>query len=507
MIEVFKRIKKLFLSDKIYSTKLISAFIIAQPIIDILTFFMKEYFGLNVTLGILIRALFLVYIILYMFFKDEKHKKNNYIYIFSLGIFFVMNIVINYIFKDSYSFSNEIKNIIKIVYFPLTLLFFIRYNQNSDKENKLSIKIFCINALIISGAMILSKLTGTQLCSYGQTLNCAKGSSGWFYSANELGSLLIVLFAVVLYEFYKSNFSFNNMIVIILLIYTILTIGTKASFLGFVLILVATLVFYIVKIVFKRKEHNKRAILMSLVLVLMSYLLIPSMPVCYNNYKLFLNYDIYCKVPVEVTRKPEKEESSNNQTSDNTIVDNSEQNGNDKPNDSKPNVSKPSKDDVEINYENIKNEAEKEYANVDNISKEETEEIVLNGRDDYLRVNSKIFNESSTLRKIFGIGYQNHKYKDTIINHIVERDYHDLLFQYGYLGFVLVLVPLFYLMISVLLSFLRKPKKILEEKNLILISIAICLAGAFISGHTLFAPAVSIYISYLLGVLFVQPKE
>lgn len=496
MIEVLNKIKKFFLNDKFYCTKLISAFIISQPIIDVLTFFMKEKFELNMTIGILIRALFLVYITMYMFFKDNKHKRSNYIYIFSLGICFLINIVINYIFKDSYSFSNEIKNIIKIIYFPLTLLFFIRYNQNSNKEDKLSTKILCINALIISGAMILSKLTGTQICSYGQTLNCARGSSGWFYSANELGSLLIVLFAVVLYELYNSNFSFNNMIITLLLIYTILTIGTKASYLGFALILIASLLFYIVKLFFKRKEHNKRAILMSLILILMSYLLTPSLPVCYNNYKLFLNYNIYCKVPVEITEKDE----NNNEIPDNIggdKEDNSSQNSNDKP----------VKDDIENKYEEIKNEAEKEYENNNNISKDEAEEIVLNGRDDYLRINSKIFNESSILRKMFGIGYQNHKYNDEVINHIVERDYHDLLFQYGYLGFVLMLMPLFYLMISVLLNIIRKPKKILEDKNLILISIAICLAGAYISGHTLFAPAVSIYISYLLGILFVQIKE
>ena len=64
--------------EKIYTKKIISIIIVLQPIIDILTFFMKEYANMDVTVGVVIRTLFLLYALIYIIFSEKitKNKKN-----------------------------------------------------------------------------------------------------------------------------------------------------------------------------------------------------------------------------------------------------------------------------------------------------------------------------------------------------------------------------------------------------------------------------------------------
>ena len=57
--------------EKIYTKKIISIIIVLQPIIDILTFFMKEYANMDVTVGVVIRTLFLLYALIYIIFSEK----------------------------------------------------------------------------------------------------------------------------------------------------------------------------------------------------------------------------------------------------------------------------------------------------------------------------------------------------------------------------------------------------------------------------------------------------
>ena len=84
------------------------------------------------------------------------------------------------------------------------------YNEKS--KEKLSYKILIINGLIISSSILIAKLTGSEVCTYGDSINCIEGYSGWFYSANELGVILVLLFGVTLYDFYKTNDCHNTCI-------------------------------------------------------------------------------------------------------------------------------------------------------------------------------------------------------------------------------------------------------------------------------------------------------
>ena len=53
---------------------------------------------------------------------------------------------------------------------------------------------------------------------------------------------------------------------------------------------------------------------------------------------------------------------------------------------------------------------------------------------------------------------------------------------------------------KIVIFMFKDVKRILYYKNIILFGIIIVLFGAHISGHTLFAPAVTTYIAYILGI-------
>ena len=90
-------------------------------------------------------------------------------------------------------------------------------------------------------------------------------------------------------------------------------------------------------------------------------------------------------------------------------------------------------------------------------------------------------------------------------------DFFDVFFNHGLIGFVLILGPLILLTIYLIINNLKHFKKILKqpERIIYLYAFFIGLAISFISGHTLVAPAVSIFviISLILNIQLIETKE
>lgn len=442
--------------EKIYTKKIISIIIVLQPIIDILTFFMKEYANMDVTVGVVIRTLFLLYALIYIVFSEKITKnKKNLLSLIVLSIVFLINILIT-IANKTFAIS-DIKNIMKVCYLPIILIFFLMYNEKS--KEKLSYKILIINGLIISSSILIAKLTGSEVCTYGDSINCIEGYSGWFYSANELGMILVLLFGVTLYDFYKTNYSVLSLISLIMILYSTLCLGTKASFLGVVGILCLNLIFQIVRLIFFRSKGQAVMLVMSLFIPLFIYLLIPSIPVCYNNYDLFRSYNIYCKVPIDKSKFNQKD----------------------------------------FDYKNEQKHMEGEYSE-EKISNDKKTELILSGRDKYLEQKVEKVKKYTLFEKLFGMGYSGYGKNNDGKIVITERDYYDLIFEYGYIGTLAILTPLILAFMSIALFMFKNLKSILHNKNIMIFAVLIVLAGAHISGHTLFAPAVTTYIAYMIGI-------
>ena len=444
------KLKKIF--DKIYSVPVLTGIIISQPIIDMATYFSKEL--LNITsAGIVFRTLILMYAIIYLLFSKKDRKKYLFLsYLFLLGIFFVINIILNY--NVNYLFA-DFKNILKISYLPVLLLFLLKFIN--DNKIFVSTKVLNICTFIISFITLVAKFTNTQVCSYS---NCLNGFIGWFYSANEIGVICLLLFGVTLYNCIKSEFSFWNVVNLVLILITSLSIGTKASYLGIITLTLFMFIIQFLRLCIYRNKENFKGTVMVLLIGVVLCVVTPSVPTCYNNYKLFRDYNIYCQIPIDAT-----------------------------------NFS---------NAEIIKKNFEKENSGNTPLTPDEKVEEILNGRDNAFAKKDSMLKKRSIAEKCFGLGYS--KYSningETHKERIVERDYYDLIFEYGYIGIILILIPIITLLLYLAVKRIQKPSKIISRKNILIGAIILVLVGAHIAGHVLFSPAVTTYIAFILAILY-----
>ena len=100
-----------------------------------------------------------------------------------------------------------------------------------------------------------------------------------------------------------------------------------------------------------------------------------------------------------------------------------------------------------------------------------------------------VFNNSSFLNKLFGIGY-------SIVNKTIEMDFFDVFYHLGVIGFTLFIIPI----ITVFRYGFKK-----NDLNLpIILTIIMCFLTSFVVGHVLVAPSVS----FLVCLIFVvKPKR
>lgn len=133
-------------------------------------------------------------------------------------------------------------------------------------------------------------------------------------------------------------------------------------------------------------------------------------------------------------------------------------------------------------YKNIK--IHLEYLEVDNIVEiftdtELIDHFLLGSRLKLLSQNIKTYKESSTVEILLGIGAEHRQ---------SEMDFFDIFINYGIIGFALIATILIILIIK------QKPKYTANTKLSLLLAITI----AFLSGHVLVSPAVSIFVPLLL---------
>lgn len=133
-------------------------------------------------------------------------------------------------------------------------------------------------------------------------------------------------------------------------------------------------------------------------------------------------------------------------------------------------------------YKNIK--IHLEYLEVDNIINiftdvELIDHFLLGSRLKLLSQNIKTYKESSTIEILLGIGAEHRQ---------SEMDFFDIFINYGIIGFTIIATILIILIIK------QKPKYTTNTKLSLLLAITI----AFLSGHVLVSPAVSIFIPLLL---------
>ena len=128
-------------------------------------------------------------------------------------------------------------------------------------------------------------------------------------------------------------------------------------------------------------------------------------------------------------------------------------------------------------------------------------DLIFNGREIKVDKVQEDYLSSNIFRKMVGVGYGG-DYTDVDYIIPVERDFHELFFYYGIVGFLLLLYYPIKITLSIVSSQWQNRKKAKLEDTMLMTSLFAGFGSSFIAGHVLFAPSVSIYFACVLSMLW-----
>lgn len=261
----------------------IKLFLVLNPFIDLLTSLCIHVLNINLTIGIIFRFIFMLICIYYLLFINSNKLIKGYIVFL---IFYILLYSLNILsLKSKTDFIYDLKQVIKVFYFPVILITFYKFFDRKDmnKYFKLLIKVLCIYLVFL----IIPILTNTGFKSYSITKS---GTVGWFNSANEIGGVLSILSVILITFLYKKNNLFLKIIISICYIISILKIGTKVPMLSILIVLFMSFLYFMFSFI-KNKEYKKLTFLFSYLIILVTlFILLLPKTTFYKNIETHLEF-------------------------------------------------------------------------------------------------------------------------------------------------------------------------------------------------------------------------
>lgn len=424
-------------------------FIIFQPILDLLTSFCIIVLKINTTVGIIARLFVMGIGVLYLLLQARESRNRKYFfYILSLGIVLLVGLVNNKLVKSPILFGEEVKMIAKTMYTFVMLGCYILMFRALQHKNELAGKMqrtVVYAASIINAVMVISIATSTDYNSYEYF---KKGSRGWFFAGNELGAILAISLPVVMLYAIEKTKKIKEIyywIPALLSIFSLFAVGTKVGFGAIVFTLAAAFVTCLLQAVLRKP--NRSVLLLNGII---AAVILAGVGAYTPFSPIMTNTEVHVKLIEEQDKKHQKEvEKSTNE---------------------------PPKDQVG--------------------------DLIFSGREMFLNMYKTYFKEAPMSQKLFGMGYGGNFKTEA---KLIERDFHDLFYSFGFVGFFIILIPFIYYGIRMLLAVVARFKEVFTVKYVLLaVGLALGLGIAYTAGHVLTAPAVSIYFAVVWAYLLVS---
>lgn len=244
-------------------TYLLCFFILIQPLIDILPLYEESQYQLfGFTIPTLTRCIFIGIFTIFIL-KKIKNFKYYIIYIILIIFYTVIHhlVVSNaMVLPDNYvySVSQELFYIIRML-LPLIIIVFMRYNKVDYKK---FMNTIVLSSLIISVIIIVGNTLCISYSSYGSGhtnvnwlhwLGSNLGdytfeemtSKGWFYMANQVSGIMILLLPFNMYDLITNKRKIN-VISTFLSILSMIMLGTRTSSYGWIIIALSVIIIYVV---------------------------------------------------------------------------------------------------------------------------------------------------------------------------------------------------------------------------------------------------------------------
>ena len=265
--------------------KIIFSLIVLLPIIDMITSFTVN---LPLSLGALLRTGFMFFLFFYMIIYLQK-ESFILLSVFLLSfISIAMTLIINFMLKRPFMLTDEIQFGVKTGYY-IIMIFTALFIVDRRLINKGTVlHASSIAAIIMGISYWIAIITKTDIPSYTYI---KAGYSGWFYSANELSVIIIILLTLTIIYFHEKR-TFLPLIAFSFILSMIPMIGTKTAFYGAIIIIIS---FFALSIFTKQIKQN----LPLLAVTIVGILFLPLTPYMTNNK--------VTESPIEKTEKTEQD--------------------------------------------------------------------------------------------------------------------------------------------------------------------------------------------------------
>lgn len=424
---------------------ILTIYILAQSIIDIFTSLGNSILGVNLSVGIIIRSIFMITVtfiaILYCIAKKR----------ILLGSYLIISIIYCCVFSI-YSFATnpinvfliDVKGLIKTFYliFTLVSLFIIL------REVKVEIKTKAISysALMYIFSIVIAVLTNTSKYSYYYE---QFGYKGWFNAANEVGTILGIIIPIMIYYFASRNMKWYFTIIVVLAsMFCVVYMGVKSIFIAVAGYLIISFIYCVIQFwITKNKSFIRIISILMLCIVLCGF--------------FYSTSELAKKINNNIDKIVEEVPSSDNIK--------------DLPNDVAPS---PVPNPVQNNVLNI----------------------ILSNRLLFVGPIHNTYISTQTIDKIIGIGYTHSGTDGQIETKMIEIDTLDIFYAHGFIGCIIYYFPILFLLCRIVGQIFKNFKYFITSYKYCtyFYSLCISLLISTTAGHVMTAPGVSIYIALLM---------
>ena len=472
-------------------------FIIIQPFLDILPLFESEkYFIFGFTIPTIVRCGFIGLLGLITLRKiEKKHYKFLIIYFILLLIYTVIHHNIasdnSMIIPNNFSYSlvSELFYIIRML-LPLAIIEFTRNTKITEEK---FLKVITISAAIIGTIIFIGNTLCISYVSYGEghtIISWLKWfttdlsgyefteltSKGWFYMANQVSGLTILLLPFCIFNTLKKC-NFLNMYTTIILIISMIMLGTRIASFGWILIVLCILiVITLSKYIYKDKRTKTSYYKTILIFSVIGLIFLTSSPISRRQYGYELGDLATLKERPQIDKKDEE-----NLQKVYTYIEESYK------------VFGIQEKYIFTDY-NYKFDPGFWY----NIFDKSIENGVIENREMQRLISKRIIENNQNKLKYQLFGYSFSRMRNGQI--YMEHDIIVQLFTMGYLGTILLIGPYILIVSIISIKVLKKMKKKIALFNItFLLSIGAVLGTSILTGHILDELFVTIYIGFICG--------
>ncbi|MGM8366163.1 O-antigen ligase family protein [Virgibacillus sp. W0181] len=275
---------------------IIFLFIIIQPVIDMATSLSTEYGLPRISIGALVKAMTIgiLFIIIFKYlFTHNKKLLGMFIATFT-GI--LVMAAVNLLLKHPYLLYEEVNFMLKTSYYVVMIFAAILLIDSKLINRELLFKAINVVSLIIGISFWLAIITKTNITSYTYLKG---GYSGWFYAANELSVIVLILLGFTIVNLFITD-TFTTKLAFILMVSMVPMIGTKTVFLGAIVLLFFNGVYLLLK--HKNQTLQQKTYLLFFASIILFISFAPFSPIASNTKEVD-----FAPKQVEQVRMEEKE--------------------------------------------------------------------------------------------------------------------------------------------------------------------------------------------------------